>query len=260
MSLANEYPIADLSGRRALVTGASQGVGEAIAQSLAASGAHVIVSGRNEGNLQRVRSSIIKSGGSAECISADLMTREGCRRLATASGRVDILVNNAAETSHKTQSILTEDDALWNRQIQLHIKAPLALIQDLAPGMKARCSGAIVNISSIHAQYGIPGYSHYACTKAALDVMSKGAAMDLGPYGITVGVLALGATESPGFVSAASEAGGHEVFERRIPIGKINKAADIGALCVFLVSERGATLTGMVINVDGGTTAGRYSI
>src|SRR5262245_29868847 len=144
--------MADLKGRRALVTGASRGAGYGIARAFAEANAEVVVTARNEPGLQRLRRDIESAGGKAVVVPGDLSTRAGVREVAAQCGAVDILVNNAALTSAKYQSLLVRDDAYWDLEFALNVIAPVTLMQELVPAMVERRRGVVINISSISAQ------------------------------------------------------------------------------------------------------------
>lgn len=141
-----------LNGKRALVTGASRGVGFGIARSLASAGAEIIATARSEERLARLRREIENDGGAISIIPGDLATRKGARDVARQAGDIDILVNNAASTTATFASSLMEDDAAWDYEHALNFLAPVTLMQCLVPGMANRGNGVVINISSIAVQ------------------------------------------------------------------------------------------------------------
>lgn len=257
--------MANLMGKRALVTGASRGSGVGIAKVLALAGASVVLTARNEAGLQKTKALIEAAGGKVDAIiPTDLSSREACRRLAAQCGDVDILVNNAAVSSGKFQSILVRDDEYWDSEFNVNVMAPLTLMQELCPYMVKKQRGTVINISSISAQRGSPAHAPYSASKAALDAMSKVAAMDLAKDGINVVVVAFGLVETEGLQEVWSgrsdgftTADAAKMF---VPIGRTIDVLETGALCAFLASDDARALTGIVINLDGGLTAGRYGI
>jgi len=251
----------DLRGKRALVTGASRGVGAGIARHLAAANATVVLTARNVDSLAELRSRIDASGGKAEVQQSDLATLDGCRELANRCGDIDILVNNAAHTVVKLQSIVTRDDDYWSQSLQLNLMAPVCLIQEFCPGMAKRGSGVVINISSTTAQRVVPNYAPYAASKAALEAMSRVAAMDLARSGVRVVVVALGMTDTEALAQVASDFGttSQDMAAAMVPTGRLVSVDEAGRLCCFLASAAAAAITGVVITIDNGATAGQYS-
>ncbi|MEJ2459867.1 MAG: SDR family NAD(P)-dependent oxidoreductase, partial [Novosphingobium sp.] len=168
-----------MSGSTALVTGASRGTGRGIAIELARAGANVVLAARNKPSLEEIVAEIEGQGGTASAVVADLASRAGCDALVAQCGAVDILVNNAALTTVKMQPTIVPDDAYWQDSFQLNLWAPLALMQGLCPGMIDRGGGVVINISSTTAQRVVPHYAPYAASKAALETMSRVAALDM---------------------------------------------------------------------------------
>jgi NAD(P)-dependent dehydrogenase (short-subunit alcohol dehydrogenase family) len=251
----------NLSERRALVTGASRGLGVAIARALARAGAHVVLNARNEQSLEQLRREIEREGGRAEVRCADLGARESCRELARNCGEIDILVNNAGATAvNRDKPVIEVDDALWDESLQLNLLAPLALMQELGRGMARRGRGVIINITSIAAHQGRPLRAAYTASKAALEAMTRVAAMELAPQGVRVLAIAPGMTQTPALAAALPPGITSDSLARRyIPIGRMVDPEEIGRLCCYLASDEVPALTGTVITLDGGMTAGRYS-
>ena len=251
----------NLKGKRALVTGASRGAGLGIAKALAQSGASVTLTARNEAGLIKTRGIVEAAGGKVDAIiPMDLSSRDNCRKLAKQAGNIDILINNAAVTSAKFQSILVRDDEYWDSEFNVNVMAPLTLIQELGPYMVSKQRGTIINISSISAQRGTPAHAPYSASKAAMDAMSKVAAMDLARDGINVVVVAFGFVETEALQEACADGLDiADIARMFVPIGRAIDVAETGALCCFLASDDAKPLTGIVINIDGGMTAGQYA-
>jgi len=250
----------DLKGKRALVTGASRGAGYGIARTLAAAGATVVATARNESGLRKLQAEIRAAGGQCDVQPGDLATRAGCRDLAARCGQIDILINNAALTSAKYQPLLTRDDAYWDLEFALNLIAPVTLMQELVPGMVRRGRGVVINISSISAQKPNPLHSPYGASKAALESASKAAAMELGPAGVRVVVVAFGMTDTEALQEAlADNMTVEEMGKVFAPIGRATRVSEVAALCLYLSSDEAAAITGTVITIDGGVTAGMYS-
>ena len=192
----------DLSGRSALVTGGSKGLGRAIATAFASAGADLALASRHEGELAAAADAIRRQHGvRVEPIAADLYRREEVQRLADAAvhrlGKIDILVNNAG--TNVPQPIEQVRDEDWDRVLQLNLTSCMALTRALVPGMRERRWGRIIHISSIMGLSSKEGRNSYSATKSALIGMTRASSLDLGPFGITVNCLAPGifATELP---------------------------------------------------------------
>jgi NAD(P)-dependent dehydrogenase (short-subunit alcohol dehydrogenase family) len=249
----------DLSGKRALVTGASRGAGFGIAKTLAAANAAVVATARNEQGLKKLKAEIEAAGGRCEVQAGDLATRKSARELAARCGEIDVLINNAALTSAKYQSMLVKDDAYWDLEFALNVIAPVTLMQEFIPGMLKRGRGVVINISSISAQKPNALHAPYGASKAALEVASRAAALEFSPQGVRVVVVAFGMTDTEALAEAV--AGNMTVAEMGkmfAPIGRATKIEEVAALCLYLSSDEAAAITGSVITIDGGVTAGMY--
>lgn len=249
----------ELEGRRALVTGARRGVGFAIAAELAAAGATVVATAREASDLKQVQDHIQSTGGTCEIVAGDLGSRQSIRRLAGEAGPVDILINNAALTTAKYQSLLVEDDDYWDENFALNVTAPVTLMQSLIPHMVETGRGVVINISTILAQKPSPLQSVYAASKAAMETASKSIALEFAPKGVRVLVVALGMTRTEGLAQAV---GGPDNIDHMaqafVPIGQVNEPNNVAKLCRFLASDAAATITGTSVTVDGGTTSGMF--
>src|SRR3954447_13852651 len=186
----------DLTGRVALVTGGSKGLGKAMARGLAEAGADVVISSRHEDELRPALDEILKdTGRRGAYVVADMADRKDVRRLATAAadkfGRVDILVNNAGTNIPQTVDEIKDED--WDRLMETNLHSVMALTRALVPGMKERRWGRVVHISSMFgAAVSNEGRSTYSATKAALVGMTRASALELGSHGITVNCIAPG--------------------------------------------------------------------
>jgi NAD(P)-dependent dehydrogenase (short-subunit alcohol dehydrogenase family) len=243
----------DLSGRTALVTGGSKGLGLAMAKCFAAAGADVIVSSRNEEELRRAIEEIEGAGRRARYCVADMTAREDVERLAETAietmGHIDILVNNAG--ANFPQPIDETTDEIWDRTLQLNLTSCMALTRRLVPGMKRKRWGRIIYISSMMALASRPGRGSYSATKAALIGMARAHALDLGPYNITVNCLAPGPflTEMADMVLSAEE---RARFTERTAVGRWGQPAELTGPALLLASEAGSFITGATLVVDGG--------
>ena len=251
--------MSDLTGRRALITGASRGVGFGVAKMFAAAGAEVVATARSEERLQNLAREIDADGGLIRTIPGDLSTRAGTRELARQCGDVDILVNNAAHLTAVRQSIIVEDDETWDMEFAVNLTAPVTLMQALVPGMVKRGSGVVINISTIAVRMTNPMDTAYAASKSGLEVATRSAALDLGQYGVRVNAIALGMTATeiwddmpvPGMTI-------EEMGKLVVPIGRAADVSEVAALCLFLASDAAPAINGSVITLDGGMTAGTF--
>jgi len=250
----------ELSGKRALVTGASRGVGLGIARAFAAAGAEVVATARNARALEDLQRQIEADGGKAVVVPGDLSTREGARELARLSGEIDVLVNNAALVTGAQHSLLVEDDAAWDLEFAVNLTAPVTLIQALVPGMVRRGAGVVINISSIAVQRPNPMHAAYAASKAALETVTRAAAIDLGPKDVRLNAVALGMTATEAWDDLLPAGLTLEQMGRRVaPIGRATAVEEVAALCLYLASDAAAAITGTVLTIDGGATAGVYN-
>ena len=246
-----------LSGRVALVTGGSRGLGKAMARIFAQAGADVFLSSRHENELAPTAAQIAKeSGVRAEYLVADMTDRGDVRRLAETAiarlGKVDILVNNAG--GNRPQPIDEVSDEVWDGLVELNLTSCMALTRALTPGMKQRRWGRVIHISSIMGLASTAGRNVYSATKAALIGMARASAMDLGDYGITVNCLAPGpfATEMPMSILSPQQ---QEALAARTVMNRWGRPEELAGPALLLASEAGSYITGTVLVVDGGCLA-----
>jgi NAD(P)-dependent dehydrogenase (short-subunit alcohol dehydrogenase family) len=240
-----------LDGRCALVTGASRGIGAAIAVALDRAGARVALAGRDRDALDVV---------AGECahdpvvLTADLELPEMPAELASASldalGVVDVLVNNAAAAARAPTVEL--DAALIDRLYAVNVRAPLLLIAALVPSMTARGGGSIVNLSSVSSLVGTPRRAAYAASKGALDAATRSLAIELGPLGIRVNAVAPGVVDTDLWARNKAVPGVVEQIEAQTPLRRWAVPADIADVVVFLASDAARFVTGEVMSADGG--------
>jgi NAD(P)-dependent dehydrogenase (short-subunit alcohol dehydrogenase family) len=240
----------ELSGQRALVTGATSGIGRATAEALAREGAHVVISGRNEARGAEVVAAIEAAGGQAEFVRADLESSGDVYALAERAADVDILVNNAGGAAGGATHELPEAD--FDEMFALNVKAPFLLTAAIAPRMVERGGGAIVNVTSMAGEFGMAGLSAYGASKAALALLTKAWAAEYGPKGIRVNAVAPGPTRTPA-TDAMGE--GFVAIVSTIPLGRAADPDEIAEAIVFLASNKASYLEGAVIPVDGGRVA-----
>jgi 3-oxoacyl-[acyl-carrier protein] reductase len=242
-----------LAGQTAIVTGSTSGIGEAIARVLAASGAEVIVSGRDIARARQVVSAITSAGGLAHVVPADLSGSYADLRTfahaATAAlgGRVDILVNNAGVYPVVATETLPDSDL--DAILATNIRAPHVLVAALAPGMAERGTGSIVNIGSWMSRVGTASGAMYTASKAALEQMTRNWAAEYGPRGVRVNTVAPGATLTPGNADFSAVL---DAMTSGTAAGRPVRPIDIAYGVRFLVSEEALFVHGNVLDVDGG--------
>ena len=243
----------DLHAMTALVTGASGGIGSAIARALAAQGARVALSGSNGAKLRALREQLIDEvGGDHVEVTCDLSRPESVEELIPATldtfGQLDILVNNAGIT--RDNLALRMKDEEWAEVIQINLEATFRLMRAAAkPMMKARF-GRIISVTSIVGSTGNPGQMNYSAAKAGIVGMSKSLAQEIASRGVTVNCIA------PGFIrTAMTDAlpdAQKEALASKIPMGRMGEGEDIGAAAAYLASREAGYVTGQVLHVNGG--------
>jgi NAD(P)-dependent dehydrogenase (short-subunit alcohol dehydrogenase family) len=239
------------TGRTALITGSTSGIGRACAETLAREGAHVIVSGRNTERGEHTVDKIRAMGGTADFIAADLGNARSATSLAektlAVTGSVDILVNNAGIYTFGPTASTTEEafDAVYD----LNVKAPYFLVRALAPPMAARGSGVIINITTGAAHRGAVGAGLYGSSKAALMLLTKGWAAEFGPSGVRVNAISPGPIHTPGT--------GNDIdhLAASLPARRIGEPHEVASAVAFLASDQAAYIHGAVLPVDGGAIA-----
>jgi NAD(P)-dependent dehydrogenase (short-subunit alcohol dehydrogenase family) len=240
-----------MNGRTALVTGSTDGIGVAIARTLAAEGAQVIVSGRNAERGEQVVQSILDNGGVARFAGAYLSSGDGVCALAAAAGPVDILVNNAAMLL-APQPTADVPEEIIDQALTTNVKAVFLLTGLLAPGMADRGSGAIVNVGSINGLVGMAHSALYSATKATIHSLTKSWAAEYGPSGVRVNTIAPGPTITP---ILAAHADRIQRIIARAPSQRPSTPEQIAAAVAFLVSDNAANIHGATLSVDGGLSA-----
>ena len=245
----------DLTGRKALVTGATSGIGKATALALAAAGATVAVSGRDKDNGRAVVDAIRAAGGSAVFVAADLVDADAALDLAARAtdalgGGVDILVNSAGVFPFGPTD--SHDEATFDTVYALNVKAPWFLVAALAPSMAGRGAGAIVNVSTMVAQFGVDGMALYGSSKAALELLTKAWAAEFGPKGVRVNAISPGPTRTEG-TAAMGEA--LDQLASLAPAGRPATPEEIASAIVYLASDEASFIHGAVLAVDGGRAA-----
>lgn len=249
----------DLSGKVAIVTGASRGIGQSIAEHYAQAGAKVVLASRKQESLDEVAASIKANGGEALAIAAHTGQKETLKELVDETietwGRVDVLVNNAATNPH-FGNVLTAEDSLWQKTIEVNIMGNVWLCQQVVPHMTAQGGGSIINVASIA---GIrPGMMQgiYSMTKAAIISLTQTLAMELGADKIRVNAIAPGLVQTR-FAQALwdNESIMNSVLART-PLNRIGQPEEIAAMALWLASDLSTFATGSTYVVDGGLTLG----
>ena len=243
------------NSRVALITGGTSGIGRAVANKLARLGMHVLVVGRNLERGEKTVAEIRAAGGQADFISSDLRDAASARDVAKravelANGHVDILINNAGIYPFGPTHEMTEE--LFDRVYSINVKAPYFLVAELAPLMAKRGKGAIVNLSTMAADYGAPGMSLYGSSKAAINLLTKTWAAEYGPSGVRVNTVSPGPTRTEG-TDAMGE--GLEQLAAQAPAGRPATVDEIAEAIVFLATDRSSFIYGAKLAVDGGRTA-----
>lgn len=249
--------IFDLTGKTALVTGGSKGLGKAMARGLAEAGANIVISSRHEAELQSALKEITAGLKiKAAYRVADMTNRDDVKALADFAlkemGRVDILINNAG--SNNPQPIDKITDESWDNIIELNLTSCMGLTRALVPQMKERKWGRIIHISSIMGLGSKGARNSYSATKSALLGLARASALDLGDHNITVNCIAPGPflTDLPGSVLSDAE---KKVFAEKTALGRWGDPKELAGPALLLASDAGSYITGTVIVVDGGTMA-----
>ena len=235
-----------LGGRSAVVTGAAQGIGEAIARALHAAGAEVVLADVDAAGVERVAGEL---GERARAAQVDVRSRSSLAALLDGVDDPDVLVNNAAVTIGR--SLWEIEEAEWDDVLAVNLRGVFFGCQLAGQGMKRRGRGRIVNLSSLAGQQGgtVAG-AHYAASKAGIGVLTKIFAQELAPHGVTVNALAPAAVRTPVMATLPVEM--LEAVQASIPVGRFGEPDEIGAVAAFLCSDDAGYITGATIDVNGG--------
>jgi NAD(P)-dependent dehydrogenase (short-subunit alcohol dehydrogenase family) len=238
----------DLEGLRALVTGATSGIGQAAAEELSRHGAEIVVHGRDPDRGSAVVDAIIAADGKARFVAADLTDPAQVDYLADQAGPVDVLVNNAGFSWFGPTADL--DVATFDRLFAANVRAAYLLVAALAPKMAARGSGSIISLGSMAGQIGLAGGAAYGATKATLAAMTRSWAAEFSPSGVRVNAVAAGPVLTSGADTDRIEALGATTL-----LARPAQPGEIASVIAFLASAKASYITGAVIPADGGRTA-----
>jgi NAD(P)-dependent dehydrogenase (short-subunit alcohol dehydrogenase family) len=241
----------------AIVTGASSGIGRATAVALGASGARVVVVGRESPALEDVRSEIAHENGESLAVVADLVSEQAASDIVSATvarfGAIDVMVNAAGAIAMGTTD--GTSDEVWDGLMALNVRAPFRLMRAAFPHLKER-KGAVVNVSSVNGRRVFPNLAAYNTSKAALDQLTRCAAIEWAPHGIRVNAVNPGVTVTNLHRRSGMSEDAYAAFLARSkethPLGRPGQASEIAALIVFLASDQAGWVTGETIAIDGG--------
>ncbi len=251
-------PVAiDLSGRRAVVTGAGKGIGRSICLELANAGADVFAVSRTESDLESLGDELRPTGVRYGYCVVDLRDRETAghvaARAADALGAPDVLVNNAGVADNAPATEVTEEQ--WDTTLDVNAKGAFFLSQALGRGMIESGFGRIVNVSSQAGLIALEQHAAYGASKGAMNMLTKVLAVEWGPYGVTVNAVAPTVILTPMGEAFWNEPSRREPMLAKIPLGRFGKPPEVASVVAFLASEHAALINGAIIPIDGGYTA-----
>jgi gluconate 5-dehydrogenase len=247
----------DLSGRTALITGASKGIGFALATALAGAGARVVLNARSAGPLQQACDALTAQGHSAVAAAFDVTdaaaVEAGVARIEAEIGAIDILVNNAGMQHRGTFTDFPVE--AWQTITRTNIDSVFYVGQAVAKRMVQRKRGKIINICSVQSELGRPNIAPYAATKGAVKMLTKGMAIDLGKHGIQVNGLGPGYFKTELTQALVADEAFTAWLSGRTPAGRWGEVAELGGAAIFLASDASSFVNGHILYVDGGITA-----
>jgi NAD(P)-dependent dehydrogenase (short-subunit alcohol dehydrogenase family) len=252
-------PNFDLTNKIALITGASRGIGQAIAETYAAAGARVVLASRKQADLDGVAAKIRESGGEALAIAAHTGSQEAVETLVqqavAAYGGVDIVVNNAATNPH-FGPVITAESSHWDKILDVNVKGYFQVIKACLPSMQGRGGGKVINMASIAGKIPQPGMGVYCVSKAAVLMLTEVLAVELAPDNVQVNAIA------PGFIKTKFSAaiwGNEQIYEavmKTIPQRRMGQPEELAGIALYLASPASNFTTGATFLIDGGQLVG----
>jgi NAD(P)-dependent dehydrogenase (short-subunit alcohol dehydrogenase family) len=240
----------------ALVTGASRGIGRAIAVALGAAGAAVACAARSRDQVDAAAAEITAAGGRARALRLDVTRSEqiavGVEEIEGALGPIDVLVNNAGITMEKKTTEVTDED--WDAVLATNLTSMFRCARAVAPGMMRLERGKIINIGSMYGIIGVPRYAAYCASKAAVDGLTRSLAAEWARHGIQVNCLAPGYMNTDISRAALADEKTRALFLSKVPARRIGEPEEVGALAVYLASPASDFMTGQTVYLDGGQT------
>jgi 3-oxoacyl-[acyl-carrier protein] reductase len=249
-------PSFSVEGKVAVITGASRGIGNALAKGFAASGAAVVLAARSRADLEATARELASHGGKALAIATDVtdeaQVAEMVRRTQDVFGRIDVLINCAGGTEvDRSIPIIEMGEEIWERIVDLNLKSTYLCCRAVAKVMVGQKRGSIVNFSSGTGIHPVYGMTHYGPAKAGINQLTRTLSVELGPYNIRVNAI------SPGLIDTATERkfmppASFEKYSKAVPLGRVGQPSDILGLALFLASDASAYISGAIIPVSGG--------
>ncbi|MFE0018634.1 SDR family NAD(P)-dependent oxidoreductase [Mesorhizobium sp. NPDC059054] len=252
--------MARLTGKSAVITGAADGIGHAIAEAMAKEGAHVFLGDIADTQGEAFAADLRAAGCSAEYVHCDVSNEDDIANLVAnaiaKTGRLDILVNNAA-IAIGGMPVYEMNDAQWHRLIEVNLTSVFRGCKYALPHMIAQKSGAIINMASAQGHIGLDGWTAYAGAKGAVMAMTRQMAVEFGPLNIRVNSISPGTINTPMNEKVVAEIGGNlaKAWVKMHPIGRIGKPEEVAEAAVYLASDAAGFTTGIDLRVDGGLTA-----
>ena len=247
----------DLTGKTALITGSSQGIGHALAEGLAGAGARVVLNGRDETRLDDARKRLQETGATVAALPFDATDHAAVRAAVddheARSGAIDILVNNAGMQHRGT--LETFDSNAFERLMRTNVSTVFNVGQAVARHMIGRGEGRIINIASVQAALARPGIAPYTASKGAVANLTKGMATDWARHGLNVNAIAPGYFDTPLNAALVADPEFNEWLARRTPQGRWGRLPELAGACIFLSSAASSFVNGHTLYVDGGVTA-----